>query len=130
MTAAYDFFLHVTATFPPWLLAMLLGWLTSITITQTVKYLMPLRWRPDKRQAVARIVAFVSGAATVAYLMPTFIGALLALVIGVWAPLAYRLFIYAIQHRFPWLADVLSADIRGTVFGRPDYSQKPRSKLA
>lgn len=128
MTALYDFFLHVTGTFPAWAVAMLLAWATSITVTQIVKYLMPFSWRPTNRSDIARLVAFSTGWATVFYLMPTFIGCLLGLIIGVWAPMAYRLFIKIIQHRYPFLADVLSADVRGTLFGMPRHTQYPRTK--
>ena len=113
MTAIYDFLLHVNNTVPPWVVAALLGWLVSITITQAIKFAMLLHWDALLREGVARLVAFGSAAFTVIWLMPTFEGLILALAVGVWSPLAFWLLMKSLDGRFPGARDFLSGDVRG-----------------
>lgn len=127
MTAIYDFFLHVFSTVPPWLVACLLGWVMSFTVTQPLKFLLPLNWHPEHREEIAQLVAFVTGLAVTWYLLRTPVGLLLGIVVGVWSPLAYFLTILLIERRFPWLADLLSGDVRGKLLGPIRYTQKPRT---
>lgn len=127
MTALYDFFLHVIATFPQWGTAILLGWIVSSTMTQAFKYRLPFSIRSDRRHVLAQAFAFVTGWATVVWLLPNPLGIILGFVTGFWSPYFYRIGILWLSNRYPKAADILSADVRGTVFGRFRASQKPRS---
>lgn len=128
MIAIYDAFLHVVDTFPPWLLALAMGWIVSATATHFLKFRLPFSVRPSHRAWVTRAIAFVTAAATTYALLPTRMGVLLAVLMGLWSPVFYRLFIVTIQNRYPKAADILSADVRGTLFGRYRYTQYPRTK--
>lgn len=115
---------------PPTLRVMVLSWVMAVSVTQPMKFLLPLRWSADKRHMTAQIVAFVTACTTVLAFAPPELpmglrGALGALM-GIWAPSMYWLVIRTVEDRWPRLADVLSADVRGVLIGEPRGSQLPR----
>lgn len=118
MNAIYDFALRVADTFPPWALAMLLGWLVSIGVTQPLKFVMPLAWPAETRARVAWVVAFGSAFGTTLYLYQNPLGIILAVIVGLWSPTAYAILVAFLRHRWPWAADVLSGDVRGILTGQ------------
>lgn len=118
MKTIYDFILHIYNTLPPPVAVMLVGWAMSISMTQPLKFLMPLKWRADDREIVAQLVAFLSGFGTVMYLMPTAMGFFLGTVIGIWSPLAFFILMLMIEKRWPKVKDFMSGDIRGTLIGQ------------
>lgn len=126
MTAIYDFLLHVFGTVPAPIVACLLGWAMSFTVTQPLKFFLPLHWHPETREGIAQCVAFVTGLCVTVFLMQTWVGFFLGVMVGIWSPLAYYLTILLIERRFPWLADILSGDVRGKLLGPIRYTQKPR----
>jgi hypothetical protein len=113
MKAIYDFLLYVHSTMPPWVVAVFLGWGMSISVTQPIKFLLPLRMDPKVRANIARICAFCTGCVAVVYYMPGVTGWLVGFMVGVWSPTAYWLLMLVVGHRFPWLKDFLSGDVRG-----------------
>lgn len=125
MTAIYDFLLHVNGTVPPWLIAALLGWLTSISVTQALKFAMVLHWDAFLREGTARLIAFGSAAITVVWLLPTFPGFILALAVGVWSPFAFWLLMRFLEGRFPGARDFLSGDVRGLMSSKPTRENRP-----
>lgn len=118
MESAWDFALHVFTTMPAGLRAMLLGWALAITVTQPLKFLLPLRWEPATREMLARIVAFLVACSTVCIAMPTPTGLALGIIVGVWAPFFYWLLLRVLGDRWPRLRDALSGDVRGVLLGR------------
>jgi hypothetical protein len=118
MTGLYDLFLHIIATTPRWAVAILLGWVMSITITQPLKFIMPIEWSSNLREWVARVIAFATACITTVIYLPTMLGWALGFIVGVWSPVAYFLVMKIISHRWPWLADVFSGDVRGVLIGR------------
>lgn len=117
MTAIYDFILHVYSTIPAPIIYMLISWLMSVAITQQLKFLMPLNWYPDIRNNIAQVTAFTVAFVTMFYLLPTNIGFFLGVLVGIFSPLAYALAILFIEERWPKVADILSADVRGMIYG-------------
>ena len=121
MSAAWTFVLHVLNTMPAWLSATLVGWAISAGLTQTVKFILPVRWDYDGRELAARLLAFLSAfipagiyyaeqaSATPGVMILVMIGA------GLWSPIAFALLQRVLSRYFPWLADVLSADKRGVL---------------
>ena len=120
MTGFYDFFLHVLSTMPVAVQAILLGWAVSITITQPLKFAMPLRWRPATRARIARIVAFLTAFLTCLIWDPVPFGAVLGFMVGVWSPGIYWLGMKIVNRQWPWLSDVMSGDVRGILIGKKD----------
>lgn len=125
MTAIYDFLLHVSGTAPAWLIACLLAWAVSISVTQPLKFLMPLSANPALREWIAQGAAFLSAFFTVAYLVKPPVGILLGVVVGIWSPVAFYLLMRVLERRFPWAADILSGDVRGTLFERRRRDGRP-----
>lgn len=119
MSALYDvfadFFNHVSPEFR----ACLLGWIASISVTQPLKYAMPLAWKPGIRRTIAQVVAFAVALFAVHVMIPGDNGWVYGVIIGIWSPLAYAIAIKCLEDRFPWTADFLSADIRGVLIGEP-----------
>lgn len=113
---------HVLDTMPPWLAAFLLGWLTSVAVTQMVKFLLPRGWWAELREDLTRFVAFMAAALPALFYVGQAgygsLGMLLqAVITGVWAPLAYALLVAWLRRRpgLAWIADVLSGDVRGVI---------------
>lgn len=117
MESVYNFLLHVYNTLPPPVAVALWAWAMSSTVTQVLKFMLPLEWNPKGRRYVAIYTAFFAAFLTAVVMMPTGIGCLVGVTMGVWSPLFYALTIAIVGHIFPWLADVLSGDVRGMIFG-------------
>lgn len=113
---------------PPVVRAVLLAWLLAVSVTQPMKFLLPLSWTPEKRHLCAQVVAFVTGFLGVVLFaeLPLALRCALGLLVGLWAPVAYFLFVRAIEDRWPRLADALSGDVRGVLLGEPRGAQLPR----
>lgn len=135
MNATLQALLSAFDALPPLARAALIAWAVSITSTQPLKFLLPLAWSSRARNAVAQAAAFGSALGAMVAQVPTTEGWLVGLLVGVWSPAAYYLFIRLIEKRAPWLADALSADVRGVLLGqrraadtympRPDPKDSP-----
>lgn len=104
---------------PPWVGAILFGWFFSWGVTQSVKFFIPLGWTPDTRKVVAQALGFVSAASVVVLLKPLAWPAtiLLSTMVGFWSPLSWALLVAVVRKRWPFIADVLTQDTRGVLFG-------------
>lgn len=128
MSEIYDFLLHVVLTAPLGIKACLLGWIMSITLTQPLKFLLPLGWHPALRERIARAVAFGSAFLTVVVVEPNRTGVAWGFITGVWSPTFYWLLLLWLGGRsWPWAQkarDILSGDVRGTLLGSPQENRK------
>lgn len=117
--------LQLIDTTPPWLAAIVIGWVISIGITQSVKFVVPVRdelgerW-DVQREAVTRLIAFLSGfTPAVAYGLTEGLGMVVSIlcgvIAGVWSPVAFALLQRVLRRWWPWAADVLSSDVRGVI---------------
>ena len=95
----------------------LLAWLCSAGATQWFKFQLPLTWSPLLRGTLVRLVAFGVGAGVVLLLIKGALAYVLAAIVGFWSPIAYPLLVIIIEDRFPFLADLMSGDIRGVLKG-------------
>lgn len=126
MTAIYDLFLHIYKTTPPELSAMLMAWVVSVTITQPLKFILPLNWWPRLREGLTQGSAFLTAFVTCFALLPTKMGALLGFVVGIWSPVAYYLLVRVLGRQYPWLQDILSGDVRSALFtSKPIRENRP-----
>lgn len=104
---------------PPWVSAVLLAWLLSWGATQSLKFFIPIKWDQHSRREAAQAIAFFSAFVTVMVMMPLKLWATVALAfaVGFWAPISFALLMAFIRKRWPYLADILSQDVRGVLFG-------------
>lgn len=125
MKAAWDFLLHALDGMPEWLAAVLVGWLISAGVTQTVKFLVPLSVFHGYREQLTRVIAIVTAAIPAGLAFdflgghPPAAGMWVALGAGLWSPLAFAILQAILKRYAPWLADVLSQDVRKDVSTRP-----------
>lgn len=118
--SAWNTAVHILATMPAWLAAVLIGWAVSAGVTQTLKFFMPLAVPADHRENMTRIVAVVTAAVVAAVTMVDRGGSataatLVAIATGVWSPVAFAMLQAVLRRWWPWAADVLSADVRGVL---------------
>lgn len=107
---------------PPWLIAVVLGWLVSWALTQHLKFLLPMAIPSELRHWLTRLIGLAIAMVTVLALEPYPDAALnfvLALAVGLWAPTSAALLMAWLKRRHPWIADVLSQDLRGVLRGQP-----------
>lgn len=104
---------------PAWLGAMLLGWLLSWGATQTLKFFIPVKWEMRTRRELAQGLAFFTAFVTVMVMapMPLWKTVALACATGFWSPISFALLMAFIRKRWPYLADILTQDVRGVLFG-------------
>lgn len=125
MQAAWDFLLHMLDGMPPWLAAALAGWFISVGVTQTTKFLLPQSVYHGYREQAVRLLAILSAAIPAGILFEVFGGRppqasmWVALGAGLWSPLAFAILQAILKRYAPWLADVLSQDVRGDTSTRP-----------
>lgn len=123
MQAAFDFLIHALSSLPDWLAAILVGWAFSAGLTQSLKFLTPLSIYHGYREQITRLVAMLSAAIPAGILYDLLGGhppeAVLwvALGAGLWSPLAFAILQAVLKRYAPWLADVLSQDVRGAISG-------------
>ena len=117
MESIYKFLLEVNNTLPPWAIAGLAGWLVSWGVVQGVKFLFPVSWEPLLRKEAAQLMATGTAFITTLVIMPTYGGLLVALIAGLWSPISYAILMGVLFRYVPWLADILSGDVRGTLIG-------------
>lgn len=106
---------------PPWLVAMVMAVLISWGGTQPLKFLLPLAIPAAARHWATRLIAFTIAAYIVVLLKPagpelTFV---LAMFAGLFSPLIAAIFMAWLKKRYPWVADVITQDVRGVLFGEP-----------
>ncbi len=103
------------------ILAMLLGWLVAVGMTQGLKFFIPFAWPHDVRRTAAQLVALLTGFGTVWLLQPAPLPltAVLAVITGIWAPVSWAMLMAWLKRKHPWIAAVLSQDVRGVLFGTP-----------
>lgn len=125
METAWQFFIHMFDGMPEWLAAILAGWAVSIGITQSVKFLFPLSWYHGYREQLTRLLAMLSAAIPAGLMFGVLGGApdsatmWVALGAGLWSPLAFAILQAILKRYAPWLADVLSQDVRKGEDARP-----------
>lgn len=105
---------------PPWLVAIVLGWLGAIGLTQALKFAVPLGWNDQVRHSAAQLIALLSAFTIVWLLQPggPVLSAVLAILTGLWTPLSWALLMAWLKRKHPWVADVLSQDVRGVLVGQ------------
>lgn len=125
MQTVFDFIMHALSSLPGWLAAILVGWAVSVGVTQAVKFLLPLSIYHGYREQATRLVAMLS-AAIPAGLTFGMVGGKppeavlwVAIGAGLWSPLAFAILQAVLKRYAPWLADVLSQDVRGQTDSRP-----------
>lgn len=122
-TTFVDTYLDSLANLPLWAQAFLIGWILSIGVTQTLKFMLPIDKLPVAwREVAARWVAFITAAAPAGAWMATGDGGELAIAFvaigtGAWSPIAYALTIGLLRRspKTDWIADILSGDKRGVL---------------
>lgn len=104
---------------PPWLSALLLAWAVSWGCTQALKFFLPIRWDVHTRREMAQLLAFLTAFLTVATLKPLPLAGTLALAFATafWSPISFALLMAFLRKRWPYLADVLTQDVRGVLIG-------------
>lgn len=115
--------LQILDTMPAWLAAFLVGWVASIVITQSLKFVMPLAVDYDAREMTSRLIAFFVGllASGVFYAGRPDAGpgdlVLVMVITGAWSPLGFALLIAYLRRggRESFVADVLTQDKRGVI---------------
>jgi hypothetical protein len=105
---------------PAWLVAIILGWLLAIGVTQALKFFIPLGWHEQVRHTAAQLIALLTGFCTVWLLQPAGpeLTAVLAILTGLWAPFSWALLMAWLKKKHPDVADILSQDVRGVLFGQ------------
>lgn len=125
MNAAWDFIIHALSSMPEWLAAILAGWAVSAGLTQALKFLTPLSLYHGYREQITRLVAMISAAVPAGILYGVLGGhppeavMWVSLGAGLWSPLAFAILQAFLKRYAPWLADVLSQDVRGQTDTRP-----------
>lgn len=93
--------------------ALLAGFVVSWGLTQLLKYLPHLRAYSDVQfRWAVRTLAFMLGALPTFLLWPgneLWAGAIMAVLVGILAPVVYTVTFRAARHFWPWLADSVSA---------------------
>ena len=130
MNAIYNQIASFYMSLLPELRACVLAWLVSISVTQPMKFLLPLNWHPELRKRLAQAVAFVSAFLTMTFLLPNGLGVILGLVMGSWSPTFYVLAIKLADKYWPWGADFLSADVRGMMTGDVRTAEGTEPRIA
>lgn len=106
----FDGLMKIVNTAPIQLWALVLGLLMSWGVTQRAKFLIPPMKNQERRNYIAQAMAFVVGFATTWALWPDRYGFVCALIIGLFSPLTYKLFMTWLAKRFPRTRRVLSLD--------------------
>jgi Mn2+/Fe2+ NRAMP family transporter len=125
MQSAFDFIMHALAGLPEWLAAVLIGWAFSAGVTQALKFLTPLSMYHGHREQVTRVIAMLTASIPAGMVYGVLGGkppeAVLWVAIGagLWSPLAFAILQAVLKRYAPWLADVLSQDVRGQTDARP-----------
>lgn len=112
MEAIFDFLLRVVEKMPQHVWDLFLATTITWGLTQQFKFIMPLDWAPRIRAIITQLFAFLMGFGLTYALWETKYGAVAGLFVGVWSPTAYSLTLKIVKHRWPWLADKMSGDIR------------------
>lgn len=126
MTALWDWFIHALGTLPDWLAAVLVGWAMSAGITQTLKFTVPMSVFHGHREQIARGIAIVTAAVPAGLVFGVLGGhppgatMWVALGAGLWSPLAFAILQAVLKRYAPWLAEVLSQDVRALPGGKVD----------
>jgi Mn2+/Fe2+ NRAMP family transporter len=125
MQTAFDFIMHALSSLPDWLAAILIGWAFSAGVTQALKFLTPLSVYHGYREQVTRVIAMLTASIPAGMVYGVLGGkppeAVLWVAIGagLWSPLAFAILQAVLKRYAPWLADVLSQDVRGQTDSRP-----------
>lgn len=115
MQAIWDFLMHVVATAPTWSGPMVIAWLLAVGVTQWVKAWIPSTWSPQQRHRGTQLLALVFGLSSSWLLWPADLspryGAVVGLLVGLWAPFSWWLLVRYVLHRWPWLRERVSGDV-------------------
>lgn len=106
----FDGMMHIIATAPLQLWAIVLGTLISWGFTQKTKFLIPESYTREKRHRLAQCIAFLSGFTTTWALWQDRYGFIVAMLVGMFSPFTYRIVMSWMANKFPDTRKILSMD--------------------
>lgn len=104
--------LRIMESVPLGVWAILAGTGISWGVTQRAKFLIPFHFAFITRHLLTQTIAFVLGWGTCWALWPTFPGFVAAVLVGIWSPWSYNLFMRWIAFKWPALRESMSQDVR------------------
>lgn len=111
---SYDSIMSAINSLPNWALAFIGAWI----ITQTLKFALPIEWASDIRSLMTRLIAFTSATILMIFIAGTASKiVVLGMFVGLATPLASAVISKTANHFWPWLGDILSGDVRGSIVG-------------
>ena len=112
--AFWDGFLKVVQTAPIQLWAIVLGNLISWGLSLRIKTMLPKKIKVFKfmvnRKWFVDILGFLIAFVVIWLLWPGKIGIIVAIAVGLWSPFSFRLFLAALEKKFPKTREALSPE--------------------